>query len=212
MRRLLIALGLSLTLATPGFAVVVRTQDQTVPLADTQVVEVRLGVGNLKIVGSSGTDIKVHLDLRCKSAEDKDCKKAAENVGLTTKRNGLRQVIGIDGYPKLRDLALSTDLTLEVPRQARLNAHTGVGDVHVEGSESDLEIDVGVGDVSLHLVAAKLRSVELDTGVGNVGLTLNGQRIEGSGLVGKGLDWKQGTGSALVEVDTGVGDVEVILD
>jgi hypothetical protein len=54
--------------------------------------------------------------------------------------------------------------------------------------------------------------VHLDTGVGDAHLLAGGQSIEGSGFVGKSLDWTKGSGKAEVEIDCGVGEARVRLE
>jgi hypothetical protein len=54
--------------------------------------------------------------------------------------------------------------------------------------------------------------VELTVGVGDVRLRNRYDRWDGSGFISRALRWHEGEGEAKVEVDLGVGDVDVALD
>lgn len=197
--------------ALPLSAATVRTVENDAALTGAAVVQVDIGVGDLVITGSTGDKVKVLLDIRCTDPGSSDCKQAADRISVGDRRRGEELLIEIEGYPKFGDKGLSMSARVEVPRAIHLSVDTGVGDVAVSGMAHDVDIDARVGDVKVTMDAAVLRSVELDTGVGDVELTIGGQTIEGSGLVGKGLEWNQGKGSARLEVDCGVGDIRVTL-
>jgi hypothetical protein len=51
----------------------------------------------------------------------------------------------------------------------------------------------------------------MDTGVGEVTLEVGGRTVEGSGFVGGHLSWRHGPGDGHIEIDTGVGEIRVVL-
>ncbi len=199
-------------LASPLSAATVRTVENEAALTGATLVQVDISVGDLVITGTTGDKVKVQLDIRCTDPNNSDCKQAAENISVGDRRRGDELLIEIQGYPKFGDKGLSMSAKVEVPRGTHLSADSGVGDIVVSGMAHDVEIDARVGDVKVTMDAAALRAVELDTGVGDVELTLEGQTIEGTGLVGKGLEWNRGKGASRLEVDCGVGDIRVTVD
>lgn len=205
-------LAMTLTAALPARAAIVRTIEQDLALDGATGVQVKFPVGDLEAEGTGGDRIQVEVDVRCPASAGARCRDAAQDVTLKVRRSGSWLVLELEGFPRIRSHDLSADVRVRLPRALRFQADLGVGDVRAQGLENDVEVDVGVGDVELTLPAAKVRTVELDTGVGEADLSIGDQRFRGSGLVGKSLDWSQGRGVAHVEVDCGVGDVEVELE
>lgn len=211
-RPLLIATGLALVALPLHAATIVRTLDSEVSLSDATTVEVKASVGDLAIVGEGREKVKIVAEIQCSSPADTDCKEAAEKIAIGSRRSGNELVIEVEGFPKLKSKGLSVNTRIEMPRALPLSVNSGVGDVTVSGMMGNVEIDSGVGDVRITTQSSHLKTIGLDSGVGDVELKINGQTIEGAGFVGKGLDWSQGKGSATLEVDTGVGDITVILE
>jgi hypothetical protein len=78
----------------------------------------------------------------------------------------------------------------------------------------DLEVDLGVGEVTLDMEAEAVDSVYLDAGIGETELLVPDGWIhaERSFLVGSETSWRRGPGDAQVHVDVGVGEIVVRLD
>ncbi|HRC87207.1 MAG TPA: DUF4097 family beta strand repeat-containing protein [Thermoanaerobaculia bacterium] len=215
MKRLALALCLAcvpFVALAAGSAEPTRTVEGDIALADANSLEIKVPVGDLHITGTGGDRVKAHLEIHCKAPSDTSCQQAAAKISLDSRNRGGELLLQVAGFPKLGDHGVSVVLKVEVPRAVRLDTNVGVGDTECAGMVGDLELGAGVGDVSITADKSKVHVVELDSGVGDVVLLVDGGRVEGSGLVGKGLDWSQGKGAAKVEVDTGVGDITVKLD
>jgi hypothetical protein len=189
----------------------IRTLRQEVSLDGATAAQVKVGVGDVRVTGSRRGNASVTVDIRCSLSDRERCRERAGHIGLEIRRDGDWLVLAVEGFPRLGGGGLSADVAVELPAGLRFQADLGVGDVEVRGLESDVEVDVGVGDVTLELPAGKVRSVELDTGVGDAVLDVEGGRVTGAGLVAKGLDWSRGKGEAHVNVNSGVGDITVEL-
>lgn len=189
-----------------------RTMDQDIDLGGASALQVKAPVADLEVVGDGGETVRVHVRLSCSSTAGRRCADAAERVSLKTRHDGPWLVLEVQDFPKFSNHGLSADVHVTMPRALRFHTNIGVGDVRIEQLENDIEVDTGVGDVDLTLPASKVRKVELDTGVGDAELSVAGGTTEGTGLVGKHLDWSQEGGVAHVEVDSGVGDVKVRLE
>lgn len=203
-----------LLVAGPALAVEpapVRQLDQQNSLEGATAVNLKVPVGDLTITGSSRDNVAVHVDIHCKKSDRSNCLDAAGRISLAVRRDGNWLVVDVDGFPKLGGGGLSADVRLEMPAGLRFQADTGVGDIEVSNLENDIEIDTGVGDITVRAATAKVKSISADSGVGDVTLTLDGNRVSGSGFVGKGLDWSGGKGSAHLELDSGVGDIAIEL-
>ncbi len=188
----------------------VRTVETDISLGTATSIEVKVPVGDLVVTGAGGDRIKARLDIYCDA--DASCQEAAKKVAINTRNRGGEMLVQVEGYPRLGSRGLSAHLKIEVPRAVRFEADGGVGDVRISGMTGDIEVGQGVGDVTIQVDKGKVHRVELDTGVGEAALVIDGGRIEGSGLVSKGLEWTGGKGAAVIEVDTGVGDITVELN
>ncbi|HEX4952313.1 MAG TPA: hypothetical protein VF017_02805 [Thermoanaerobaculia bacterium] len=189
-----------------------RTLDTDVSLGSATSIEVKVPVGDLTVTGTGGERIKARLEIFCDADAGASCLEAAKKLAVNTRNRGSELLVQVEGYPRISHRGLSANLKVEVPRGVRFEADGGVGDVRISGMNGDVEVGQGVGDVFIQVDKGKVHRVELDTGVGEAVLVIDGGRIEGSGLVSKGLEWTGGKGAALIEVDTGVGDITVELD
>lgn len=211
---LLIVAGLALSITTiPTQAdTTVRTIKKDLPVEEAEWFFIDLPIGELEVKGTSGDKIQLHLKIKCEDRDNSRCRRAAEDLELDVNRHSDGIEIGIDHWPKFRNKGLSIHGYLEVPRQLVLEVELGVGEVNVIGMKDDVEIDLGVGEASIEMDESTVRSVSLDAGVGEATLRVGGRTIEGSGFIGHGLDWRDGPGRAHIEVDCGVGSIEVYLE
>ena len=190
----------------------VRTIQKDLPAEESKWLFIELPIGDLKVIGIDGDEIRLSLKIQCEDRGRSKCRRAAEDIELDVDQHSDGIEIGIDRWPKFRNKGMSLDGYLEVPRQLVLEIDIGVGEVNVSGMEDDVEIDIGVGEASIEMDESVVRSVSLDAGVGEAILRVGGRTIEGSGFIGHGLDWRDGPGRAHIEVDCGVGSVDVYLE
>lgn len=107
---------------------------------------------------------------------------------------------------------------LTVTNQAKIE--TGVGKFSVlDGSIGDLELGVGIGDVSLKLELTE--EGEFDCGIGNVEITLLGAKENYTVSIDKGVgsatvggksvsnDEEIGNGGVSIDVDGGIGNIKI---
>jgi hypothetical protein len=212
-RHLAAVLALAAGLFASGAAradVTVRTLTRDLPAAGVGSVAFHGQVGEVQVVGTSGDTIEIEVELECDKGNDRKCRDSAEKVDLEVRRSGDRVKVEVEDWPKIGG-RLSIRARLEVPKHLAIEVDMGVGEVSIEGIEADVEVDTGVGEVTIEGPEAAFRSVNLDAGVGEVELELGGRTVEGSGFVGGHLSWRDGPGEAHIEVDSGVGEIRVIL-
>ncbi|UCE19112.1 MAG: hypothetical protein JSV84_01840 [Gemmatimonadota bacterium] len=190
----------------------VRTLTKELSVEEAEWVFIELPIGELEVKGSGGNVLSFHLKVKCEDRDSDKCRRAAEDIELEVDQHSDGIEIGIDHWPKFRNKGMSLEGFLEVPRQLVLEIDMGVGEVDISGMEDDIEIDIGVGEVSIEMNESEVRSVSLDAGVGDATLRVGGRTIEGSGFIGHGLDWREGSGKAYIEIDCGVGSIDVYLD
>jgi DUF4097 and DUF4098 domain-containing protein YvlB len=117
------------------------------------------------------------------------------DVGEIEQRPPLRQEgnsIRID-YANTRDISVDYEIT--VPAETTVRTHSGSGDLMIEGTHGNLDLQTGSGDIKLSRVSGELH---IETGSGN----LRAREISGS--------VRGGAGSGDIEVEEiGAGDVDL---
>lgn len=206
-------LALGLVAPAPARAdVTVRTLTQDLSVDGARQVGFHSQVGELDAEPSDGDSVRIEVAVLCDEAHEEHCREVAQSIDLKIKKSGSRLGIEVTDWPKLRDRGLSVKAHLLIPRGLGLEVDMGVGEVSIRGLEGDLEVDLGVGEISVVAPEKAVRSVDMDTGVGEADLVVGGRTTQGHGFVGGSLKWKDGPGTAKIELDSGVGDLRVELD
>jgi hypothetical protein len=212
MKKLIPFAAAALLVALPAAAdEVVRTLERQVSAADASRIHLDFPVGELKVEVGSGREVEIHVELECDSPRKTRCIEAAKKVELDIS-SGDRLTVELKGWPKSGDRGMEGNFRVTVPRDLPLHAELGVGNMTISGLEADLNANLGVGDMMVVMPESAVAEVHVDTGVGDAHLLAGGNSIEGSGFVGKELDWTKGSGKAEVEIDCGVGEARIRLE
>jgi|CXWL01.1.fsa_nt_gi hypothetical protein len=210
----LLALVVASSLAFPAFAAekqTVETLSQELEAGGAANVTIQFPVGNVVVTGTGGDKIKADVDIRCAEAMSSDCRKVVEKAKIKVTRTGKGLVLKIEGWPKRGGKDIELAGRFEIPRSLNILAELEVGDFTTTGIEGDLDIDVEVGSVKIEADEDSIGSAILDAGVGKAVLKVDGNEVQGDGLVGQDLKWT-GKGTAKILVDVNVGDILVTLD
>jgi hypothetical protein len=103
-------------------------------------------------------------------------------------------------YESTRDISVDYEIT--VPAETTVRTHSGSGDLTIEGTHGNLDLQTGSGDIKLSRVSGELH---IQTGSGN----LRAREISGSvrGGAGSGDIEVEETGSGDVDLRTGSGNI-----
>ncbi len=206
---LLISLAL-LWAASAGAEEVVRSFRQQIPAGNAEKITLDFPVGELTVEAWEGSQVDLDIKLACNHRSNR-CAEAAKNVRLVYDNSGDRLRVEVKNWPKFGTKGLHVLARINVPRNIPLHVELGVGEMNIQGTESDLTVGLGVGEVNITLPKEAIGSVDLDTGVGEASLLAGGRHYESAGLISRELRWDKGTGRAGVTVDCGVGEIDVIL-
>jgi hypothetical protein len=207
---LLISLAL-LWAASAGAEEVVRSFRQQIPAGNAEKITLDFPVGELTVEAWEGSQVDLDIKLACNHRITNRCAEAAKNVRLVYDNSGDRLRVEVKNWPKFGTKGLHVLARINVPRDIPLHVELGVGEMNIQGTESDLTVGLGVGEVNITLPKEAIGSVDLDTGVGEASLLAGGRHYESAGLISRELRWDKGTGRAGVTVDCGVGEIDVIL-
>jgi hypothetical protein len=105
-------------------------------------------------------------------------------------------------YLNVHDIAVDYEIT--VPAETTVRTHSGSGDLIIEGTRGNVDLQTGSGDVKLARLTGEVR---LETGSGNV----RAHEISGAikGGAGSGDIEIEETGSGAVDLRTGSGNITV---
>lgn len=214
MKRWLLVLvasaGLGAAAAPAEAKAVLESSQKTYPAASVRTLNLEFTVGALRVRGTDGDEVSVRLLVHCKRDNDR-CADFAEDVRLDTRTRGDRMDISVEGHAGFRGDDYWVEGLIEVPSRMRLDIEMPVGEVSVRGMESDVELRLKVGEVTVEMPEAAVANVDAGVTIGEATLDRRGghQQVEGP-FAGK-LRWRDGRGTARVRVDLGVGELSMRL-
>ncbi len=211
MRRPVLAL-VALLAGTAAAGETLKTLSYTSPGAGLKAIAVTAGIGEVEVLGVSGSDVVISIDL------------ARKGGGLFGSRPTPHELDAIEIAARVEDGELTLHLlpehrgdahlaerwTVRVPAALAATVTLGVGDVSVLDTSGDVRVKVGVGDVRIEGVFSAVGDVRAAAGVGDVTLRTPDRRNEGTGFIGHTLSG-HGPGTSTVRADAGVGDVTIRL-
>ena len=210
MRHIVLALA-AITCAAAATAEVSRTLDYTQDAKGITEVVIHAGVGEIEVVSDSGSQITARVEIKAKHFgffsrhSDPEIEKLKIEAEISSGRLTLQL------KPETHDdRGFSESWTVRFPASLAATLKLGVGDVKVLDLASDVEVELGVGDVSVEGQYASFGSVHANCGVGDVTMRTPDGRDEGEGFIAHTLSAK-GPGKASIRASAGVGDVKIRL-
>lgn len=212
MRQLPFAL-LLLALAAPASAgETLQAQTKAWTVAEGSRLRFDFPVGELRVEATDDTKVRLELLVKCRSAGSERCERFARNLRLDVDQTAGELRVRVKGYPKFETHNINLHGILLVPRSLHLKLEMGVGELEVDGIAGDLEVDLGIGEANLLLDAARFQSASVDVGIGDATLRAQGKRRSSSGIVGRSVNWNEGSGSSRAKLHVGVGEATVRMD
>lgn len=209
--------------ASPAGASEQRTLTGDYPVANARRLEVGVPFGEIRIVGTDDSRVRVRVKATCD--DDSHCDEFLEDLRLEgTTRGGTLHVklegsnfhTGLDRNGRGNDDEDGPDtevsIVVEVPRSLNVDLNMGAGEVNIEGLRQDLSIDLGAGDVNVHMQARHVGSVDVNMAIGETTIHQGGKTREYARVLGGPVRWREGKGEAGIEVNLGAGEVEVTLE
>lgn len=231
MRSTVLALILAAGTAMPAAAAAgSRTLTTSVPAASLDRVSIEAGVGEVHVTGGSADEVQVTVVLTPRrgglfsSLRRGEAEVAAATLGQDVE--GAELHLTVNGPSD--DRRFEEEWTVELPERLLIRVelgvgeaslrntmggvelHIGVGDGRIEALAGDVNAEVGVGDLTVRGPADAYGPVTCSSGVGDATIQAAGRTFSGGGFVGKSAEWRS-TGESTMELETGVGDVEVTL-
>jgi hypothetical protein len=210
MRHLALALA-AITWTAATTAQGSRTLDLARDAKGITEVVIHAGVGDVEVISDPGSQIIARVELRPKHFgifsrhSDPEIERLALEPEVSNGTLTLRLKPETHG-----DRGFAESWTVRLPASLAATVKLGVGDVKVLDLTSDVEVQLGVGDVTIEGQFASFGRVHANCGVGDVSMRTPDGREEGEGFIAHTLNAK-GPGKASIRASAGVGDVKIRL-
>jgi len=170
-------------------------------------IEFSNGVGRFEISQTNEDEMRVMLDIESEKKGFFRRSADVSDMDIEVKERGDRL------YLSFEEKNAKAEWIVEIPKSAnveRTAIQMGVGEVEVDIGETELEIELGVGDVFVEAPESSVGRVEINVGVGDASLRGGEILDRDSVFISKSING-EGNGNFSLEVDLGVGDVDVRL-
>lgn len=174
-------------------------------------VVLEVGVGDVEVIAEEADRITAHVEVSTNKSwrGSARARRLLEELELKSDVRGDELHLSITRRDD-DDHNFGEDWTLRLPPGVALEIQLGVGELRILDLAADIEAEVGVGDVRIEGVHAGFGDISASCGVGDVSLRTPEGREEGRGFIADSLD-AQGPGKARLDVEVGVGDVDIRL-
>ncbi len=210
MRAVMLPLLLAATLSAGSSDEVVRTFSQEYATRDITSVLLDVPVGEVEI-GPGGSDrVEIEVVLECDTGwRSRSCRDRAERIELVSRERNGRLSIDVEGYSAWRSRGLEVHLEVRLPARMALSLDMGIGEVEIRDLESDVTVDLGIGEVFVGMDESRIAKVLLDAGIGETSLRTSDGKSSVAGLFTSELSWDEGDGEATIRIDLGIGEIDV---
>jgi len=203
------AVGAALSLSVANAAYAYSDNEKVInkDIALNNIVQLVLDahVGSVKLLPSA--DNKVHVTVK---VSEKDgwgiFNDSPQEAKLMVDNNGTRLKLS------LNDDEYGEEWIIEIPQLQSISADLGVGEMVVTDLNTNLKLDIGVGEVRVYANASQFSHANAQAGVGAATVKSNVGTVEvDRAMVSEDVNWK-GNGQYSMDVEVGVGDISIKLD
>ncbi len=213
MKRACLAIVLATALAGPVRADdYLEAEPKTFDLEGAKRIRIEFPVGRMTVEGDDGRTVRVQVRVDCKNTDEDDCRHEARRVRVDHSVAGSLFRLDFSGVRKdWSGHHITVVAHVLVPRSIAAELNMGVGKADVTGMRRDLDLELGVGEMTVRAEQASYRDVEAEAGVGDAVIETRQGHVRERGFIGHTARWNDGTGSSFVRVHVGVGQATVEL-
>ncbi|HEX7191517.1 MAG TPA: hypothetical protein VF381_08075 [Thermoanaerobaculia bacterium] len=220
MRRALLA-GVILLAGASAYAdrVVTHHFESAAHAPAVRRVIVEIPAGEVRVVNSTGNMVRVSGQ----SKRDYDRwdsrteqQRIVDDVSAGVYLNGDEAVIRRNFGPNARGWRIekftAIEATVEVPRGVNVELETKYGEIHVDGSFGDLDVDLNAGEIHANVPRVDVGRLEASVVVGEVSAHLGDSSINNDGVFPGRVRWENPSGGrGRVYLHTTAGEIHVQL-
>lgn len=178
-----------------------RTLNNSYMVSSDTEIHLDATVGTVELSVTDGDAVEVELRVESDDNSWFSSGGELEKVLIKGERDGNR--LEISATP---NDDMSQHWIVSVPKTRWLSVNLGVGEIEGELPFTDVDVDLGVGDISLNLANGEYKRVEASVGVGDTSLR-NFENTQESRMIVTSESSYRGNGAVSVQVEVGVGDV-----
>src|SRR5262249_24220275 len=152
---------------------VVARIEKTIPAGGIRSVRAQVKVGEARILPGTAGELQVIAVRRVRGATPEEVQRWRDQPGVTIEARGDTLVVEDLGLePRRNGVEAQLGVGVRMPPGLSVTAHTGVGDVRVEGKVGDLEANLGVGNLRLERLECAGQRLTVESGTGDVAIDL----------------------------------------
>lgn len=209
MRRTLLAALFAVGFAATASAADYPVDQLSLPVPRDREVRVDFPVGGLRVEATDDARVTFDVIARCRSWNRRHCEDRIRRIQVESDEVAGELRITVKGYPKMNSGNLSLRGVLKLPRDLALKVSMGVGELEIRDVEGDMDVDLGVGEASIHTTDRAVRSVDVSTGVGDADVYARGGHVRRHGFISSTASWDEGRGHQSINLSVGVGEGRV---
>lgn len=210
-------LALLLAASIAEGAVATHEVTRSVPASQILRIVVDVPAANVKIRNSEEQELRVvgRYSKSYRGNKLDGAQKVVDAAGLRIETAGPRAIITRDlqgpanGFLSRRGLEL--DLEIFAPKHVNVEVKQRSGDVKIDGSFRDVEVNLAAGDVSVRTPKRNVRELVASSKVGEVNTNVGDRTVTRQGLMAGSTYFMNDDGSSSVKVAVRFGRVDVEL-
>ncbi|MDP1930888.1 MAG: hypothetical protein Q8L60_05480 [Gammaproteobacteria bacterium] len=196
----------TILLGSYSFAADNATRTQRIEVRGVEEIEIEGGVGSMDIERAAGTEMLIELEIKAERGWF-GRRRNIDDIDLEIIKRGDRLIVKVNEQD-LDDIELHWHVQL--PEVDRTSINLGVGQIIAEVGNTELRVDLGVGEAKIRAPLAHAGRVEASAGVGSASISGANDLVSNRAFVSESV-YGYGNSTKRIEVNVGVGDVVVQL-
>ena len=181
------------------------TRYHTFDLDQVEEVEFSNNVGRIEITPVNGNEMRIVMDIESNRHGLFRRQVNVDNMDLEVKERDDTLFLSFE------EKGAKAEWVIEMPAVARTNIEMGVGELKLEVGATNLDIELGVGEVSVIAPEDSVGRINLNVGVGEADIR-GGEILDRDSVFISQSVRAQGNGDHPQEIDLGVGDINLRLE
>ncbi|MBT5912194.1 MAG: hypothetical protein HOH59_05260 [Rhodospirillaceae bacterium] len=181
------------------------TRYHTFDLDQVEEVEFSNNVGRIEITPVNGNEMRIVMDIESNRHGLFRRQVNVDNMDLEVKERDDTLFLSFE------EKGAKAEWVIEMPAVARTNIEMGVGELKLEVGATNLDIELGVGEVSVIAPEDSVGRINLNVGVGEADIR-GGEILDRDSVFISQSVRAQGNGDHPQEIDLGVGKINLRLE
>lgn len=196
-----------LLLVTSTLSVVVADSfkriNHVIDASDLEKLHLDVSVAEMDIEVYDGDEIQLEIDIEAQRRWFSFRGRDVEHVELEVDGSGSRV------YAAITERDIEQHWRIKLPAKLELEIDLGVGEIHIEDFTNSLDMDVGVGSIRVDVAAEDYDVIHANAGVGDSRISGFSGGTDNERNFISADSYYHGEGDKFMEIELGVGDIEI---